>query len=240
MRSVIPNQYTLACGSTVAIFLAMPCSAAFVMAGTSIAVSSSAGTGTLSNTLAQVSPNSWTATGSWSTASASVSWTNNTFSWNGSTQSGFANGNIVVRNNTSAAQNFSVVINMGGAVTSPLSFGGSLGGQFVNGSTLPGNLASDGPVWEARADNGLVRSELHNVLLVAQPFQVVSIGDFSFSNSLYNGTVTNSVSLGFSMRLSAGGEASFTSTLALQTIPAPGALALVVLASAFERRRRRR
>jgi len=240
MRSVIPNQYTLACGSTAAILLAMPCSAAFVIGGTSIGVSSSAGTGTVSNTLAQVSTTSWAATGSWSTPSASVSWTNNTFGWNSSTQSGFANGNIVVRNNTSAAQDFSVVINMGGTAGGPLSVSGSLGGQFVNGSTLLGSLTSNGPLWEARADNSVVRSELNNALFFAQPFQVISIGSFGFSNPLYGGTVTNSMSLRFSMRLSAGGEASFTSTVAFQAVPTPGAAALVCLAGVFGQRRRRR
>jgi len=240
MKSMIANHRTFAFGSAAAIILAMPCRAAFVIGGTSISVVSSAGTGTQSNTMAQVSPTSWAATGSWSAPSASVSWTNNTFGWNSSTQSGFANGNIVVRNNTSAAQDFNVVINMGGTATGPLSVGGSLGGQFVNGSTLLGSLTSVGPLWEARADSNVVRSELNNALFVAQPFQVMSLGNFSFNNPFYEVSVTSSVSLRFSMRLSAGGEASFTSTYAFQTVPAPGAVALVALAGAFGRRRRRR
>jgi len=240
MNSMIPNHHTLALGSIASIILTMPCSAAFVIGGTSLSVVSSAGTGTQSNTMAQVSPTSWAATGSWSTPSASVSWNNNTFGWNSVTQSGFANGNIVVRNNTSAAQDFNIVINMGGTASGPLSVGGSFGGQFVNGSALLGSLTSVGPVWQARADNNVVRSELNNALFFAQPFQVISLGSFSFSNPLFGGSVTNSVSLRFSMRLSAGGEASFTSTFAFQSVPTPGALALITLAGAVGQRRRRR
>jgi len=86
----------------------------------------------------------------------------------------------------------------------------------------------------------VVRSELNNALFFAQPFQVISIGNFGFSNPLYGGSVTNSMSLRFSMRLSAGAEASFTSTVAFQAVPTPGAAALVCLAGVFGQRRRRR
>jgi len=242
---VIPNHLAPARGSLAALLLAMPCSAGFVMDGTSFSVTSSAGSVSPTNSMTQVSPTTWSATGSWSTPSASVSWTNNTFGWNNASQSGFANGNITVRNNTSAAQDFDVVLNMGGTVVGPLSVSGSIGGQFVNGSTSLGSVTSVGPLWQARADNSVIRSELNNALFFAQPFQVISLGNFNFTDPLFGGSVGSSMSLRFSLRLSAGGEASFTSTIAFQSVPAPGVAALIALAggcgtsvSPFGRRRR--
>jgi hypothetical protein len=230
MNLVIPNHRAFACGSLAASLLAMPSSAGFVMGGTSIGVTTSAGTGSQTNSMTQISPTTWSATGSWSTPTASVSWMNNTFGWNNTSHNGFANGNITVRNNTSAAQDFDVVLNMGGTAGGPLSVSGSIGGQFVNGSTSLGSVTSVGPLWQARVDNSAIRSELNNALFFAQPFQVISLGNFNFTNLLFDGSVGSSVALRFSLRLSAGGEASFTSTIAFQSVPAPGVAALIALA----------
>jgi hypothetical protein len=230
MNLVIPNHRAFVCGSLAAFLLGMPCSADFVMGGTSISVTCSAGVESPTNSMIQITPTTWSATGSWSTPTASVSWMNNTFGWNNTSQNGFANGNITVRNNTSAAQDFDVVLNMGGTAGGPLSVSGSIGGQFVNGSTSLGSVTSVGPLWQARVDNSVIRSELNNALFFAQPFQVISLGNFNFTNLLFDGSVGSSVALQFSLRLSAGGEASFTSTMAFQSVPTPGVTALIALA----------
>jgi len=217
-----------------------PALGAFDPGGFTIVIVSTAGNATPTNTVTPISNTLWSATGGWSTGGASVSWTNNTQGWNPATNSGFTNGNFVVRNESASAQDYSITIGMMGSAAGPLTVSGSVGGQFLNTSFGLGSLTSVGPLWEARADNNVVRSELNNALFVAQPFQVMSLGDFGFDNPFYEVSVTSSVSLRFSVRLSAGGEASFTSTFAFQAVPAPGAVALIALAGAFGRRRRRR
>ena len=223
-----------------AVLVCGPALGAFDPGGFTIVIVSTAGNATPTNTVTPISNTLWSATGGWSTGGASVSWTNNTQGWNPATNSGFTNGNFVVRNESASAQDYSITIGMMGSAAGPLTVSGSVGGQFLNTSFGLGSLTSVGPLWETRADNNVVRSELNNALFVAQPFQVMSLGDFSFNNTFYEVSVTSSVSLHLSMRLSAGSEASFTSTFAFQAVPAPGAVALVALAGAFGRRRRRR
>lgn len=212
-------------------------SAGFVISGASFSVVSSAGGGTLTNTPTQISPYVWTNTGSWLATNASVSWSNNTQGWNPTTGVGFTNANIVIRNNTATAQNFLVTVAMLGSSVGPHIASGSIGGQYVNGSGSLGSLTSSGPLWVAAIDTTTVNSQLNNALFFAQPYQVVSLGNFNFSN-IPTGSIGNSASIRFSMQLSAGGEASFSSAFSFQVIPAPAAIALLGMIPLIRSRRR--
>ena len=213
-------------------------SAGFTSSGALFSVTSSAGSGTLVNVPTQITPAAWSNTGSWTGTNASVTWQNDIQGWNSTTSAGFTNGNIVIRNNTSAAQDFNVTIAMLGTASFPLVGAGSIGGQYVNGSASLGTLTSTGALWSAGIDGATVNTQLNNALFFAQPFQVVSLGSFSF-NSLAINSITDRASIRFSLRLSAGGEASFTSAFSFQFIPGPASLALICFLPIVRSRRRR-
>ncbi|MEY4786999.1 MAG: hypothetical protein RL692_893, partial [Planctomycetota bacterium] len=206
--------------------------------GALFSVTSSAGSGTLVNVPTQITPAAWSNTGSWTGTNASVTWANDIQGWNSTTSAGFTNGNIVIRNNTSAAQDFAVTIAMLGTATGPLVAAGSVGGQYVNGSASLGSLTSTGALWSAGIDGATVNTQLNNALFFAQPFQVISLGSFNFSNLAIN-SITDRASIRFSLRLSAGGEASFTSAFSFQAIPGPASLALIGFLPIMRSRRRR-
>ncbi len=212
-------------------------SAGFDSSGASFSVTSSAGSGTLVNVPTQITPTAWSNTGSWTGTNASVTWANDIQGWNSTTSAGFTNGNIVIRNNTSAAQDFNVTIAMLGNATGPLVAAGSVGGQYVNGSASLGSLTSTGALWSAGIDGATVNTQLNNALFFAQPFQVVSLGSFSFNNLAMN-SITDRASILFSLRLSAGGEASFTSAFSFQAVPGPASLALIGFLPIVRSRRR--
>ena len=213
-------------------------SAGFDSSGASFSVTSSAGSGTLVNVPTQITPTAWSNTGSWTGTNASVTWQNDIQGWNSTTSAGFTNGNIVIRNNTSAAQDFTVTIAMLGNATGPLVAAGSVGGQYVNGSASLGSLTSTGALWSVGIDGVTVNTQLNNALFFAQPFQVVSLGSFSFNNLAMN-SITDRASILFSLRLSAGGEASFTSAFSFQAVPGPASLALIGFLPIVRSRRRR-
>ena len=214
-------------------------SAGFDSSGASFSVTSSAGSGTLVNVPTQITPTAWSNTGSWTGTNASVTWQNDIQGWNSTTSAGFTNGNIVIRNNTSAAQDFNVTIAMLGNATGPLVAAGSVGGQYVNGSASLGSLTSTGALWSAGIDGVTVNTQLNNALSFAQPFQVVSLGSFNFNNLSISNSITNNASIRFSLRLSAGGEASFTSAFSFQAVPGPASLALIGFLPIVRSRRRR-
>jgi hypothetical protein len=168
-----------------------------------------------------------------------VTWANNIQGWNSTTSAGFTNGNIVIRNNTATAQDFAVTIAMLGTATGPLVAAGSVGGQYVNGSGSLGSLTSTGALWSAGIDGATVNTQLNNALFFAPPFQVISLGSFSFSNLAIENSVTDRASIRFSLRLSAGGEASFTSAFSFQAVPGPASLALIGFLPILRSRRRR-
>ena len=213
-------------------------SAGFTSAGALFSVTSSAGSGTLVNVPTQITTAAWSNTGSWTGTNASVTWQNDIQGWNSTTSAGFTNGNIVIRNNTSAAQDFAVTIAMLGTASGPLVAAGSIGGQYVNGSASLGTLTSTGALWSAGIDGATVNTQLNNALFFAQPFQVVSLGSFSFNNLAMN-SITDRASIRFSLRLSAGGEASFTSAFSFQAVPGPASLALIGFLPIVRSRRRR-
>ena len=213
-------------------------SAGFNSSGAFFSVTSSAGSGTLVNVSSQITPETWSNTGSWTGTNASVTWANDIQGWNSSTLAGFTNGNIAIRNNTSSEQDFNVTIAMLGTANFPLVGAGSIGGQYVNGSGSLGSLTSTGALWSAGIDGATVNTQLNNALFFAPPFQVVSLGSFSFNNLAIN-SITDRASIRFSLRLSAGGEASFTSAFSFQAIPGPASLALIGFLPIMRSRRRR-
>ncbi len=214
-------------------------SAGFTSSGAFFSVTSSAGSGTLVNVSSQITPAAWSNTGSWTGTNASVTWANDIQGWNSTTSAGFTNGNIVIRNNTTTAQDFAVTIAMLGTATGPLVAAGSVGGQYVNGSALLGSLTSTGALWSAGIDGATVNTQLNNALFFAPAFQVVSLGSFSFSNLAIGNSITDRALIRFSLRLSAGGEASFTSAFSFQFIPGPASLALIGFLPIVRSRRRR-
>jgi len=214
-------------------------SAGFNSSSAFFSVTSSAGSGTLVNVSSQITPAAWSNTGSWTGTNASVTWANDIQGWNSTTSAGFTNGNIVIRNNTSAAQDFAVTIAMLGTATGPLVAAGSVGGQYVNGSASLGSLTSTGALWSAGIDGATVNTQLNNALFFAPAFQVVSLGSFSFSNLAIGNSITDRALIRFSLRLSAGGEASFTSTFSFQAVPGPASLALIGFLPIVRSRRRR-
>ena len=212
-------------------------SAGFNSSSAFFSVTSSAGSGTLVNVSTQITPETWSNTGSWTGTNASVTWANDIQGWNSTTLAGFTNGNIVIRNNTTTAQDFAVTISMLGTATGPLVAAGSVGGQYVNGSASLGSLTSTGALWSAGIDGATVNTQLNNALFFAPPFQVISLGSFSF-NSLAINSITDRASILFSLRLSAGGEASFTSAFSFQAVPGPASLALIGFLPIVRSRRR--
>ena len=222
----------------IACLISSAASAGFNSSGALFNVTSSVGSGTLVNVPTQITPSAWSNTGSWTGTNASVTWANDIQGWNSTTSAGFTNGNIVIRNNTSSAQDFNVTIAMLGNATGPLVAAGSVGGQFVNGSASLGTLTSTGALWSAGIDGATVNTQLNNALFFAPPFQVVSLGSFSFNNLAIN-SITDRASIRFSLRLSAGGEASFTSAFSFQFIPGPASLALIGFLPIVRSRRRR-
>ena len=191
------------------------------------------------NVPTHITPAAWSNTGSWNGTNTSVTWANDIQGWNSTTSAGFTNGNIVIRNNTTTAQDFAVTVAMFGTASGPLVGAGSIGGQYVNGSASLGTLTSTGALWSAGIDGATVNTQLNNALFFAQPFQVISLGSFSFSNLAISNSLSNQATIRFSLRLSAGGEASFTSAFSFQAVPGPASLALIVFLPIVRSRRRR-
>ncbi|MSR69685.1 MAG: hypothetical protein EXS17_04990 [Phycisphaerales bacterium] len=216
--------------------------AGFTSSGCVYSVSSSAGSGSQTNTTVDLSPTAWMNSGGWVTAgsTASVTWANNVWGWNPSTNTGFMNANIVIRNNTGAAQDFVFTAAMNGTAAGNQTLAsGSIGGQFVNGSGSLGQVTSSGPLWSALIDGSTVNSQLPNALFFAAPFQIISLGNFNFANIAVSNSIGSQTAIRFSLRISAGGEASFTSAFSFQTIPGPASIAILALTPLFGSRRRR-
>lgn len=214
-------------------------SAGFASAGAFYTVTSTAGSGSLSNAATNTSAVSWVNNGSWTATNASATWSNNLQVWNEATGLGIVNANIVIHNNTSSAQDFTITAGMEGFASGPFTSSGSIGGQYVNGSGSLGMLTSSGPLWSALADTNAVNTQFNNALFFAHPYEVVSLGNFNFSNISFANGISSHASITFSFRISAGAEASFTSTFSFQSVPAPAALALLGLIPIVGPRRRR-
>lgn len=226
--------------SSTALLLTAAAHAGFTSSGCTYSVTSSAGTGSWSNITTEFSPTAWMNSGGWMSAnsSAAVTWANNVWGWDPSTSAGFMNNNILIRNNTNAAQDFVFTAQMNGTATGPFFASGSVSGQFVNASESLGQLTSTGPLWSALNDGTTVTSQFPNALVFAAPFQIASLGSSNFTNIPIGNSIGSQVAIRFSLRLSAGGEASFTSAFSFQ-VPGPASLAILALAPVFGSRRRR-
>jgi len=235
-KSIFAARATLFAGLSVC----GPALGGFAPEGFTVTVVSTAGSTAPTNTVTPVSSTTWAATGGWMAGGASVSWTNNTQGWNPVTNSGFTSGNFVVKNESASAQDYSITIGLIGTAAGPLTISGSVGGQFLNASFGLGSLTSSEPLWAALFDGSPVRSEFNNTLVFAQPFQIVSLGNANFSGIVVPTSAVSNISIRLNFRMSAGSEMSFTSTFAFQSVPTPGALALITLAGAVGQRRRRR
>ncbi len=226
-------------GMASALFVCSQSGASFNSNAATFAVVSTAGTATANDTATLLAPGVYSHTGLWAVPGASISWTSNVLGWSEATRSGFLNSNIVIKNNTASTQTFTFSVVMPGDVTGPVTIGGSVGGQFVNGSAGLGQLTSSGPLWSAIIDGAPINTQLSNALFFAPPFAVASLGSYNFSNQSFGGSIASGAGITFALTMTAGGEASFSSNFNFQAIPAPGALALLGFATLAGARRRR-
>lgn len=207
-------------------------------------VSSSAGSATANFSGTQVSANSWVWSGNWSSNGASVTWSGNPATWNGSSMT--LGGNFVIRNNTNSTQSFVIDVMLPGSFAAGTEWlvGGSAAGSMVNLNPFTGSLTSTGPMWSASFDGSTVGSLFSNVSAAVDPFFTGSLASQSFGNPIpglpYTGGISSAARIRLSLSLSAGMEATITSSFAAQVVPAPGALALLAVAAASGSRRRRR
>ncbi len=228
----------LSIASVAALATTMAASAGFMPATPSFTVSSTAGSATVTNNATQLASGVFAHTGSWVVTGASITWSNNVFGWNDSTSNGFLNSNIVIKNETGATQTFVFYMSMSGTAPGLSSLTGSVGGQFVNGSSGLGMLSSVGPLWAPYVDSTLVGSVLPDSLFFAPPYSVASLGSHPIT-STYSGSVGSGIGVRYSVTLSSGIEASFNSSVGFQVVPAPGALALLGFVPLAGSRRRR-
>lgn len=218
--------------------------AGFSAGGVTFMVGSSAGSANAAFSGTQVSANSWVWNGNWSANGASVSWSGVPATWNGSSMT--LGGNFVIRNTTATTQSFVIDVMLPGSFAAGTEWlvGGSAAGSMVNLSPLTGRLISNGPMWTASFDNTTVGSLFSNVSASVDPFFTGSIGSQSFGNPIpgqpFTGGISSAARIRLSLSLTAGMEATVTSSFAAQFVPAPGAIALMAVAAIAGSRRRRR
>ena len=236
------TTWTAACAFACAV--ASQALAGFTTGNVGFMVTSSAGSATATYSGTQMSATSWMWSGNWSANGASVSWSGIPSTWTGSSMS--MGGNFVIRNNTAQTQNFVIDVTLPGSFAAGTQWlvGGSAAGSMVNLNPFAGSLTSTGPLWTASFDGTTLGSLFSNVNASVDPFFTGSIGSQSFGSPIpgqpYTGGLSSAARIRLSLTLSAGMEATVTSSFAAQVVPAPGALALLALAAATGSRRRRR
>lgn len=217
--------------------------AGFNAGGVNFMVTSSAGSATTNFNGTELSANSWAWTGSWSSNGASVSW-NNLPSSSGEFSMALA-GNFVIRNETASTQTFVIDVMMPGSFGNGTEWlvGGSAAASMVNLSPFTGNLTSSGPLWTASFDSNTVGSLFSGVNAAVDPFFTGSLASQSFGNPIpgqpYTGGISSAARIRLSLSLTAGMQATVTSSFAAQVVPGPGALALIAVAAFGASRRRR-
>ena len=236
------TTWTAACAFACAV--ASQALAGFTPGNVGFMVTSSAGSAAATYSGTQMSASSWMWNGNWSANGASVTWSGLPSTWTGSSMT--LGGNFVIRNNTASTQNFVIDVTLPGnfAAGTQWLVGGSAAGSMVNLNPFTGSLTSTGPMWTASFDGTTVGSLFNNVNASVDPFFTGSIGSQSFGNPIpgqsYTGGLSSAARIRLSLTLSAGMEATVTSSFAAQVVPAPGALALLAVAAATGSRRRRR
>ena len=218
--------------------------AGFTPGGVSFAVTSSAGSANASFSGAQISSDSWSWTGNWAANGASVSWNAVPATWNGTTMS--LGGNFVIRNSTASTQFFLIDISLPGSFSAGTEWrvGGSAALSMVNLSPDVGRLFAQGPLWSAVFDSTTVGSLFSNASATVDPFFAATLPSQSFGNPIpgqtFFGGVSSAARIRVGLNMTAGMEATITSAFAAQFIPAPGAMAVLGLATFAGSRRRRR
>lgn len=236
------TTWTAACA--VACAAASEALAGFSAGGVNFMVTSSAGSATANFSGTQVSASSWVWSGSWSANGASVTWSGNPATWDGSSMT--LGGNFVIRNNTASTQNFVIDVMLPGSFAAGTEWlvGGSAAGSMVNLNPFTGSLTSTGPMWTAAFDGSTVGSLFSNVNAAVDPFFTGSLASQTFGSPIpgqpYTGGLSSAARIRLSLSLTAGMEATITSSFAAQVVPAPGALALLAVAAAAGSRHRRR
>lgn len=218
--------------------------AGFTLGGASFAVTSSAGSANATFSGNPTSASTWAWSGSWASNGASVSWNGVPVSWNGSALS--MAGNFVIRNQTASTQSFAIDILLPGTMDAGTQWlvGGSAAFSMVNLNVDVGRIWSTGPMWSAGFDSSTVGALFTNASASVDPFQTGALPSQQFGGNpipgqAYAGGVSNGARLRLNLSLSAGMEATVTSVFVAQVVPAPGAIALLALAAACPRRRRR-
>jgi len=155
--------------------------------------------------------------------------------------------NLVVTNNSLMTETFELTVTMPIGMAFPFGtlIGGSVTGSLTdlngNGATL-GSVAGDS-LYTALLDGVAVATLLDGPFSVsAGNFESQIVGPASFGEPIpseIGPAVMNTMAIRLRFTLSAGDAASFTSIFVVEDIPAPGVLALFVLAGAAGRRRRR-
>lgn len=159
-------------------------------------------------------------------------------------------GNIVVTNTSTVTQSILVQITL--PVSSPLPFtlvGGSVSGTLkdLNGNGASLSSIGTSSLYTSFTDFGFgtqstAAALLSSTTIAAAANQSASIGPAGFGGvvpSKPNGAVLDNITVQFQFTLSAGDAATFTSIFDVQTVPAPGVLALLGVAGAVRSRRRR-
>jgi len=163
---------------------------------------------------------------------------------NGMVDRAFTAGNFVVTNNSSDAIAFDILLSMPIALASPALYGGSVSAGLT---TFGAGFLSDNdgaPLWAAYTGDTMVASLLNAPVSVARETTGSSaIGSDAFGQpipSFPGPDFGSTLAIRLRFVISGGASASFTSVLVGQTVPAPGALALVGLGGLVAGSRRRR
>ena len=218
--------------------------AGFTAGGVNFMVMSSAGSATANFSGTQVSADSWIWSGDWASNGASVTWS--ALPTTATANSMSIGGNFVIRNNTTSTQTFVIDVMLPGnfAAGTEWLVGGSAARSMVNLSPVAGTLSSSGAMWTASFDGNTVGTLFNDVSASVDPFFTGALASQSFGSPIpgqpYTGGLSSAARIRLSLSLTAGMQATITSTFSAQVVPAPGALALLAVAAAGGSRRRRR
>lgn len=192
----------------------------------------------------QIAPTVWRATGSMYSSP-----TQSTLTWHMMVDPDpFIQGTFTVSNDSTATREYVVdfLLPISPAIPDASYIAGSVSGT-VTDSNGDGSafLASTGggSIYNAFIDGAQVRTLLDGASYgVSTSFGSTSFGPASFGypiGSLTGPGASTSIALQFRFSLSAGDTASFSSIFIVNPVPAPGAVALLAIAGACMRRRRR-
>ena len=192
----------------------------------------------------QVGPTVWRSTGAmYSTP------TRSTLTWHMLVDPDpFVQGTFTVSNDSSEARDYVIdfVLPISPEIPDQSIIAGSVSGTVTDsngdGSALMSSI-SGGSIYTSFIDSAPVRTLLTGTSVgVSTAFGSTSFGAESFGypiGSLTGPGASSSIALQFRFRLSAGDTASFSSIFVVNPVPAPGAVALLAMAWACPRRRRR-